>query len=106
MYDHTTGKLTLYNLRQGVKGSLEVYKYIEVAGDMTYNVFVSGMKVGNNISILENMPSIVSGVSDLKYLLEIVNASNPCIGNPDPKFESLVLSRSGKLLNRSGKCIV
>ncbi len=47
MYDHAAGKLTLYNLRQGVNGSLEVYKCIEIAKDMTYIVFVSGMRVRN-----------------------------------------------------------
>lgn len=37
------------------------------------------MKVGS-ISIRENMPSIVSGVSDLKHLLEIVPKCAPSAG--------------------------
>ena len=100
VYDDTFRKLTLYNLRPRVNGSLEVFKSVEITGDLKYSVYVAGLRVPK---LLENAPLLVSDVSKLKLLLDIVNASKTCIGNPDTKFQTLVLSRSGKFLNRSGK---
>lgn len=48
---------------------MEVYKCIEIAGDMTYSVCVSGMRVRST----RNMPSIVSDASKLKQILKIIN---------------------------------
>lgn len=57
-------------------------------------------------NLLKNIPPLVADISTLQHLLEVVNASNACIGNPDPRFHPLVLSRDGKFLNRSGKYIL
>lgn len=102
MYDDKSEKLTLYTLRPGVNGSLEIFKSIEISCDMKYTVYIAGLRVP---TLLKNAPPIVSDVLKLKCLLEIVNASKLCIGNPDSKFEPLVQSRNGKFLNRSGKLI-
>ena len=100
MYDDTFGKLTLYNLRPGINGSLEVFKSIEITRDFKYSVYVVGLRLP---VLLENAPILVSDVSKLKSLLEKVNDSITCIGHPDTKFQTLVQSRNGKFLNRSGK---
>lgn len=101
VYDDKFGKLTFYNLRPGVSGSLEVFKSVEITCDLKYTVYVVGSKVPP--TLLNNAPPEVNDLLKLKSLLDIVNASKTCIGNPDIKFQPLIHSRGGKFLNRSGK---
>ncbi len=45
MYDHSSGKFTLYKLRPVVDGSLEVNISIEISRDMKWTVFIAGLRV-------------------------------------------------------------
>lgn len=69
---------------------------------MNYRVYVAG-KCVDKPSVLCDMPSKITDVASLKHLVEVVNSSNTCIGNPEPRFQTLATSRNGSFQNRSGK---
>lgn len=75
--------------------------------DLKYNVFIAGSKVAvGSSAVLMDIPPLISNIAQLMNLLDVVHTKTLCVGNADANFGSIVESRNGKFLNRSGKIII
>ena len=75
---------------------------VTIYEDLTWEVHVAGKSVKRDCIVLQKMPTILS-VRAADDLLNTLESSIICPGNPDSAFIALIESRKGSLLSPNGK---
>ena len=72
--------------------------------DLSWELFVHGHKVdAGNTKVLSSIPFTLISFSSFRQLLDVIQSSTVCTGNPDPHFVGMIVSRKGKLLSPNGE---
>ena len=85
------------------KQPLRVTHSLTVNEDLTWEVFVLGHKINAAKTCLRHIPSHL-GINSLSQLLQLVEGSNVCPGNPDERFVELVSSKKGSKITSGDEC--
>ena len=76
---------------------------ITVNSNLTWSLCVRGKTVNlETCTALRSIPSLLSNSSLASSLIERLEASNICIGNPDHQFAEVVDSHHGQILSPDG----
>ena len=85
------------------KQPLRVTHSLTVNEDLTWEVFVLGHKINAAETFLRLIPCHL-GIDSLSQLLQLVEGSNVCPGNPDERFVELVSSKKGSKITSGDEC--
>jgi len=76
---------------------------LSINDSLSWDLFVHGHKVdGKSTKVLSSILSTLS-CSGFRDLMDIIQSSTECPGNPDPHFVTMTESRKGKLFSPYGE---
>jgi len=85
---------------EGLSPSFRLSLIIE--GDFTWKLHSLNQTVPQHSSVYHGTPDKLCTLSDVQDLLQRVNSSSMCIGNPDSHFIEMMKRRKGVIMDKTG----
>ena len=89
--------------RISTRSTCHVSQCLSVNSDCTWKLIVHGQQVSRkSCSLLSSFPAKLTH-EQLQRLINTLESSSVCPGNPDEKFVELIKVKKGKIMNAKGK---
>ena len=88
--------------RISIRLTCHVSQCLSVSSDCTWKLIVHGQQVSH--SLLSSLPAKLTH-EQLQRLINTLESSSVCPGNPDEKFVELIKAKKGKIMNAKRKSV-
>ena len=75
---------------------------LQISNDFSWKAFFHGKKLSHESAVLKTLSFKLTNAEHVKKILQGLDSSRPCQGNPDDRFMALLHSRKGVLKDHSG----
>ena len=77
---------------------------LQISSDFSWKVYFCGKELQRVCSILHEAPLRLTATDNVAGIIDRVDKSRPCLGNPDEKYMALLPSRKGMFRDHTGMC--
>ena len=103
----STEKLVFCKLHfQSQDSTPDVEFCLQISSDFFWKASYCGKELQHECIIREDTPQTLSTCAEVLHVIDRMNSSKPCQGNPDDRFMALLPSRKGVFRDPTGKCEV
>ena len=103
----STEKLVFCKLHfQSPESTPDVEFSLQISGDFFWKAAYCGKELQHECIILGDSPHTLNTAQDVVSVIDKMNSSEPCQGNPDDRFMALLPSRKGVFRDPTGTCKV
>lgn len=101
----STEKLLFCKLHfQSPESPPDVEFCLQISSDFSWKASYCGKELQRECIILEDTPLRLTTGDDVASVVDCMNNSKPCEGNPDDRFMALLPSRKGVFRDSTGTC--
>ena len=99
------GSLYFLKLTQDGEGIQKLERSLAIDNDLNWNVDIHDKKFSPSDEVSIVLPETITSMTDLKQLIDFIDACSICIGNNDEMYMPLVISRKGNFMDITGSYI-